>query len=452
MKHWLKFTPLIWLLVALSLSQSACQAETPVQAQGTLHGDLQTLDPSGALVIYWHAFTGQEEMHLLEMIDDFNASNPWSITVVAENVGDTPSLYRQIAAGLASEKVPNLVSTEPSLTAAYALQEAIVPLSPYLESRKWGLTRVEENDFFPSALSTERTPQLEDELFSVPLCRSLQLLYYNVDWLKELGYEDPPATWEGFQEMACAASQPAEGLYGFELGMQSSLFTDLLATQGVSPLTASSDRYTLGGEQGRAALQFLQTLVADGCASWETEMATSLNFAAGQVLFAIDSTALIPTYATLVEQGANFDWHVSLLPQATEEPVVGVGGPSLAILHTSPEEQLAAWVFVRWLLEPQQQARWTQKAACFPVRETALAEMEEYGVANTQQRAATQYLDQSWVPEPGVPAYATCRAAIARTLYAVTAGESIEQWLAQTRNDCNQSLTDFMGQITNQEE
>jgi multiple sugar transport system substrate-binding protein/sn-glycerol 3-phosphate transport system substrate-binding protein len=367
-------------------------------------------------------------------------------------VGDTQSLYRQITTGLASDKIPNLVSTEPSITAAYALQEAIVPMSPYLESREWGLTRAEQNDFFPSALSTERAAQQEDELFSVPMCRSLQLLYYNVDWLKELGYEDPPATWEGFREMACAASQPAEGLYGFELGMQSALFTDLLATQAVSPLSSSGERYTLGGEQGRAALQFLQTLVADGCATWETEVATSLNFAAGQVLFAIDSTALIPAYATLVEQGANFDWHVSLLPQATEEPVVGVGGPSLAILRTTPEEQLAAWLFVRWMLEPQQQARWTQEAACFPVRETALAEMEDYWVTNPQQRVATQYLDEIWVPEPGVPAYAACRAAIARMLYAVTAGESIEQWLAQTQNDCNQSLTDFMGPITDQEE
>lgn len=429
--------PILFLLttLALSLLLGACQSD-----QKEAQGDLEELDPGGALVVYWHALTGADEDRLLEMIDDFNASNEWGITVVGEYQGTLETLYSRVLAGLPTDQIPNLVMTDSSLAAAYAAQDAAVALSPYLESAQWGFTRTERDDFFPAALASGRLLQFGDERYSFPACRSLQVLYYNAAWLKQLGHEAPPQTWDEFREIVCAASEPADGLYGFEFGMDSALFTSMLASQDIPLLNQAGTSYTLGGRRGQAALELLQGLTQDGCALWETEEGQLADFSAAKILFTVGSTVELLAYRQAIAEGANFEWTLTALPHTTEETVVGVYGVSLMILRSSPHKQLASWLFVKWLAEPEQQARWAQEGACFPTRRSAFEEMEGYLAEHPQYRLAAQLLEGPWVAEPAVPAYATCRAEIGRMLYAITDGESVEQWLADTLAHCNQAL------------
>jgi ABC-type glycerol-3-phosphate transport system substrate-binding protein len=436
---------LLLITFALAVFLGACQLAPFTADDADASSELEELDPGGALVIYWHALTGTAEDRLLEMIEDFNASNEWGITVVGEYQGDLQTLYDNVIAGLPTGQFPHLVMSDPSLAAAYASQGAAVSLDPYIESGNWGFTRAERDDFYPSVLKSDRLPQFKSQLYSFPACRSLQVLYYNVDWLKELDGDAPPQTWDEFRELACAASIPADGLFGFEMGMDSSIFSSLLATQDASLINAEANAYTLGGDRGRTALQFLQDLMSEGCAQWEPEEGTlPADFITGRVLFVIDSTARLLTYQRAIADGANFAWTVSSLPHATEQPLIGVHGDSLTILHSTPREQLAAWLFIKWLTEPEQQARWSQHMACFPTRRSAFEEMEAFLEAHPQYSLASQLLEQEWITEPNVTAYSACRAEIGRMLYAVTAGESVEEWLGKTQSQCNQILDDAM--------
>ncbi len=439
-----KSPQLLLILTVLSLCLTACQSETPGADQDSPYGDVEKLDPSGALVIYWHALTGADEDRLLEMIDDFNANNGRGVTVVGEYHGDLEIIHDRVMDGLLTDQLPSLVMTRPSLAAAFAAQDVTVPLNPYLKSGNWGFAGAERDDFYPSALALDGLPQFKNQLYSFPACRSLQVLYYNADWLKELGFDSPPQTWVEFRAMACAASEPVDGRFGFELGMDSSIFNSLLATQDIPLLNSGATAYTLGGEEGHTALQFLQDLINDGCTLWETEEGHLLDFGAGKILFAIDSTDQLSAYQEVTANGANFAWSLTNLPHTTDEPVLGVEGVSSAILRSTPEEQLAAWLFIKWMAEPEQQARWAQQAGCFPTRRSALEEMEGYLEEHPQYGLASQLLEHKWITEPGVTAYALCRAEIGRMLYAVTAGESVDQWLSDTLSLCNQALADAM--------
>ena len=54
-------------------------------------------------------------------------------------------------------------------------------------------------------------------------------------------------------------------------------------------------------------------------------------------------------------------------------PLPGVWTRSLWVLNQRPEEeQEAAWSFIRWLMEPQQQAEWFAGSGYLPVRLSAL--------------------------------------------------------------------------------
>lgn len=86
-----------WLLmiILLCLCLEACQKNAPPTDPSAPRGPLESLNPSDALVIYWYAWTGSTEDLLLEMIADFNASNPWEITVIGEYQGSYQDLYQE---------------------------------------------------------------------------------------------------------------------------------------------------------------------------------------------------------------------------------------------------------------------------------------------------------------------------------------------------------------------
>ena len=51
----------------------------------------------------------------------------------------------------------------------------------------------------------------------------------------------------------------------------------------------------------------------------------------------------------------------------------GIYSRALWILKSHPkEEQEAAWKFIKWLMEPEQQAEWYAGSGCLPVSVTAL--------------------------------------------------------------------------------
>ena len=43
----------------------------------------------------------------------------------------------------------------------------------------------------------------------------------------------------------------------------------------------------------------------------------------------------------------------------------------MSVPKTTPQKQLAAWLFIRWFSEPKQQAAWTHVSLYFPVRKSA---------------------------------------------------------------------------------
>jgi multiple sugar transport system substrate-binding protein/sn-glycerol 3-phosphate transport system substrate-binding protein len=80
-------------------------------------------------------------------------------------------------------------------------------------------------------------------------------------------------------------------------------------------------------------------------------------------------------------------------------------GPSYTLLKTTPEKQLAAWLFTRWLLSPESQARWVEASGLFPLRTSSMAIIGPYRAAAPQWEAAVGYLSVA----QGVPQLASWR-------------------------------------------
>lgn len=432
----------VFIILVISLIGAGCvgqpQPPSSLSATVSLYGDLENLDPRGEVITVW--YPASHEDALLAMLDRFNATNRWGIAVRGEHLENSAALYERIREGTSVKKFPDLAIVSPGYLAAIAAEGLAVELTPYLKSRQWGFPVGELEEFFPSVLEVGQLSRPSGR-YGFPFALSAGLLFYNRGWLRQLGYDHPPRTWEEFREMACAASDPTSGVYGYEFTASDRTFMHLLIGWGGQMMSPDSTGYAFGESEGQEALVFLQALVQEGCAlreaRWEQAEA---DFGAGRVLFVLSGTAHIPHYCQVAAQRGGLDWAVAPLPTHTGAPVVDLFGLSWFIPPTTPRRQLAAWLVIRWMNEQPQQDRWVSAYGHLPHRvlspEAQAALLEEM----PHYADALALLELDAVVEPAVPGYERCRGILGAMVSAVAEGEEPASRLKEAVESCQATL------------
>ena len=90
--------------------------------------------------------------------------------------------------------------------------------------------------------------------------------------------------------------------------------------------------------------------------------------------------------------GSSDEWTLIPFPGLDTPLVVGYG-PSYTVLRSSPEEQLAAWLFTRWMLSVDNQASWVETAGLLPLRSSLMELVAPYRRAYPQWENAAGTLD-----------------------------------------------------------
>ena len=442
-----KWFVLIGLVLAFVLVVAACAGQktptpaptkapaaqpTPTKAAEEMD-PISKLDPSGQEVLFWHVSTRKHEKVLMEIIDGFNSSNPYGIKVVPEYAGYYGDIYKKILAGIAAGETPDMAIGYANQVAEYAKAGVIVPLDPFMNSKKYGFSEEEKKDFMWNLLEGDKRPEFGGQYMSFAHSRSMQVMYYNVDWLKELGYDGPPKTWDEFKEMCMKATDPAKGTHGYAYSGSASLFATLVFTFGGDIVTKDNQKVAFNGEAGLKALQLLKELFDSGCAYEVAERyGDQKDFANRKALFTFGSTAGLPYYRSAIEssEAGPFQWDVAAPPTAIGKPVVNVYGPSAAIFKSVPERELAGWLFFKYWAEPKNVAKWAMVANYFPIRKSAieLPEMQEYMKKNPQYKKAFDLLPYGRM-EPSVAGYQQIRGIIADAMKKVIEGGDPQQVL-----------------------
>jgi len=222
-------------------------------------------DPSGAQITLWHAFTKVEEQTLLVLISEFNSQNEWGITVKPEYGGHYRDLHKKTLAAVAFGSPPEMTFTYHSRVAEYAQADVIQPLDDYIANEEYGLTEEELEDYFPAFLAGDRYPAFDGELLSLSPSLGMEVMYYNVDMLNELGYENPPATWDEFKAMCMEVTGDTDGdgindTFGYAVSPSGSTFAGWVWNRG-GELLSKDGQSVMFQEQGLEALTLLKDLM-----------------------------------------------------------------------------------------------------------------------------------------------------------------------------------------------
>ncbi len=324
-------------------------------------------------VTYWHNRPQADQDFLQKLLDEFNASNPYGITATAEIGGATYNdLYTKVGSAITAGQPPSMSLAYQNQAAFYRLNGAIIDLNPFINSQLYGLSAADLKDYFPTFLASDKNPQYKGETLGFPTQRSMEVMYYNVDWLKKLGYDGPPTTWDQFYEMSCkAAKEP--GKFGFAYKHDASPFASQVFSRGGQILADDGLSYVFNSQAGIDTVAFIQKLFANKCA---VEVPASESngdqsrFGKGTVLFTIGSSSGLPYYQSAVASGAKFSWNIALVPN-TGKPTINQYGASISVFKTTPEQELASWLVLKFLGATEQTTRWAAQTGYLPVRQSA---------------------------------------------------------------------------------
>ena len=417
-------------------------------------GAFAGVDPSGTNIVWWHNHSDSREEGLAEIVAAFNESNACGITLEAQNQGSYDDIRNKVNASIAAGELPAaLIVGYQNDQAFYQLNNALADLNLFLNDPTWGLSEEDQADFYPGFFSQSVHPAFDNQRLGFPPNRSMEVMYYNETWMNELGFSEPPTTPEEMREIACAAAEAnGDGTGGFIIDTGASSVAAWTFAFGGDVLAEDGTSYVYNSPATVEAMEFLRDMMNDGCAYLFTEGFPNPEFAARRAMFTMGSSSGMPFYASDVanaaeEAGRDEDaWNVMAIPHTTPEPVQNIYGGDVMVTATTPEQELAAWIFTKYYTSPEVMAEWVRISNYFPTRESTNEFLGDYVSENPQWATALSLLPFSYY-EPQLISYQAVRDQAEQAFNAVLQGADAQATLDELTQTANDLQAELMSEI-----
>lgn len=380
-----------------------------------------------------------------EKLAEWNEANP-NIQVSREAIdrSDSYAYDNKIATAVTSNDLPDIFYVDGPQVSYYAANGISIALDDYF-------TEDDLSDFVPSAVAQNT---YEDSLYAIGATESSVAFYYNKDYLKECGVDtddldsrtiDNPITWDELLDIAekCTTDSyvgthiimdHGEGLpYALE-PMYISEGKDFVSEDG----TTAEDY--VNSEEAVTTTTYLAELIAKGYANIEPIDDEFLNGACATMLGGSWDIATL-------EESADFDWGVTYYPVSETGEAVSPCGDWAAAISKDCENPDAAGEFLQWLMNTENVATYAAAIAKPATRNSAYDEEAMADYADGTRALMVEQLNNTAVPRPRTPSYATFSSAFAEALTnifsdAATNGEVDADYIQSELDTVSETFTE----------
>ena len=340
--------------------------------------------PSGPVnITFWHSETASANDNLVKLMERFNASQN-EVKVEPVYQGSDIELALKLIAGMPSGNVPTIAYNSEPYTQPMIDSGQIVPIQEYVDREDYDLS-----DLAPAAIAYYT---VDGTLYAMPHSLAVPLMYYNKIPFREVGL-DPEQPPRDLDEVRAASEKLVQRdsagnvtRYGFALDI--SPWHVELTLAGAGELYVNNENGRAGvatevafdNEAGQKLFKWWHDMVDDGLAlniGWDPIGANGLlAVGAKKAVMVRSSSSALRTVMDVLEKGIEgVDLGVAPvpgIPGKVPEGSPGVYTRSLWIMSARPEaERDGAWKFIKWLMEPEQQAEWFAGSGYLPVRNSA---------------------------------------------------------------------------------
>lgn len=355
-------------------------------------------DLDGVKVRFLHAWPADTSRMLEEVALQFSLTNPWGIWVDVEAYGNEALLISTLQSDMESGNPPGLIAVHPTYLNNIDDIYSTIDLSSYYDDPDWGFSPDEQADLIPLYLEAFTN---EDMLRALPISPSASVLFFNQTWAEELGFSDPPFMEANFREVNCAATQfnlqdeseENDGTGGWVMSFDPIVLLSWYSAFGGA--WEQSQVPIFSDETGSDTFGSLKLLYDQGCIWIGRKSEPYQYFADRLALMYAGTLDQIELQTGWMAQAGNDDqWSVVGFPGPAGD-TIHIDSPGLFITESSPEKQLAAWLFAKHLLSPEIQAELIESSFMLPVRQSTMELIGDFSESYPQWVQAVDLVENA---------------------------------------------------------
>ncbi len=346
-------------------------------------------DGSAVTIRFYHTMGQNIREVLQQYIVKFNEIYP-NIKIEEDQVGSYDDVRETISTEIATGAQPHIAYCYPDHVALYRRAEAVVSLDELINSQvsdgkggTLGLTQAQIDDFIDGYYN-EGKQFGDDRMYTLPLSKSTEVLYYNKTFFEANNIE-VPTTWEELKAVCAKIKTIDPNCIPLGYDSESNWFITMCEQYGsgyTSATKVDGSNFLFDNEQNHAFVKEFNDWYKKGYVTTQEIYGTytsGLFTAQGENVqksyMSIGSSAGAthqrPT--KLADGSYPFEVGIATVPQVNPaQPKVISQGPSLCIFNkTNKQEVLASWLFVKYLTTTVEfQAAFSIKSGYVPVLES----------------------------------------------------------------------------------
>lgn len=326
--------------------------------------------PDGLIEIeYWHRRGGDGALLLEELAAEFNEEFAGKINVTSIHQGNIQELNQKVRAAAAGGGLPGALMADDYDITQYVFSDILAPLDEYIADAEWGFTQEQIDDIIPLQYGRHTLDLYGGKNYALTQSFSAFATFWNVDAIAKAGYDAPPASWDDFPTYAREISAANDNVPAWLISGAGDRFISCMLTYGVEWLKEGGEESNFDAPEALEIMTWWRELSDEGLLA-VTREARDL-FIAQENLHLMDSSANAARFFATI---TDFEWNGGLPPQRhnNDTPITETYGPVNCLPKTSPEEQLAGWIWISWLLRPENHARYVRQSSYFPSTATAI--------------------------------------------------------------------------------
>jgi len=267
---------------------------------------------------------------------------------------------------------------------------------------------------------------------SFPFCKSLLMMYYNIDVLERAGIKSPPRTWIEMVE-SCRRVRELDGVTPWALSVDASTVAALVYSMGGDVYDEAAHKTLFASPAARAAFDVIEQVTKGRLIDYVAPRSFDdvSVFASGRSAFLLKSSTSRPYIDRDVQD--TFRWDATAIPHADPgRPATVLYGPDLCIFRSTPAQQLVAWQFTKFLASVETTADWATQTGYVPLRRSAaeLPVMQSFFADKAVNRRAFDIIPYAR-PEPNIAGWQRIRELVENAQTAIltetmTAAEAAE--------------------------
>lgn len=342
-------------------------------------------------ITLWHAEKSTNQAYLQAYADAFMVLYP-NITVhIPTGVNNYDRVKQDVLSAVSGNyQLPNLVQGTPEHMAEYVYHDILLNLNPFVNNPDWGFNESDALDDIIASFRDECSQYDADgSYYALPFAKTTEIMIYNKTAIDSIGLY-APQVWQDMQSFDALLK-----IYGSQFNNENEIIT--------ATYESTSNMFSTFAKQYHGAYTSLDFETMTGQNLWVNNNNTlaAMNYLKNNNAYLTIPQFWDENYAStpfieqktfmIISSSSDFRYNVPPINPLTGLPAFEVGvapipyngevlesqaviqrGTDMGLLKTGTiQQQLASWLFLKYITNTENTADWSIKTNYLPVRTSA---------------------------------------------------------------------------------